>query len=802
MQFFKSISSRCRLRAGLLALMLPLALGLSSRAEADVLDDAAEVQRRIEAAIVELYGGAISPETWSAVRTSGDKLTPYLQDAEAKKVWTQPLPEALPPAIDAGRLLGRRQGELQHVFALEMLQRQASQKLEEAREWRALIQLPKYADAVQGVMALQVASETQRDEVGRLLAREYLVWQTTLVREKADALHRLILQGRSTPELLATRSMEIETLAGFPRPLLTRVIPDAKAPAAADADAWKTLLAEGTPEARGATFDAWAAKLRRSLPNLLTPDDVTRRERLLIKLLKLIPLEYAAGVRDGQIVVPIEYREAETFTIQCRQILEELRAPWERERGEVFVKHEPRIRESLEKLESVIKVKGPLSQVEDHAETATEILQDEFGISLKRQGKASDVIAETLVDIRTLLSQSHAAARSGNWAEAESLRLEAYTTFDLEIEARTMPRDPSLALRAEKMFLDGSKEQIGIKAALDARLSGPALANAYSAALDGMDACGALLQMAISPLTAIYTTISVVSREGLEAVVILAALLAGLRGGDNKRIRRNIGIGVVAALIASVATFVLSRMLITSLSSHGETLEAVVSVLAVIVLLIVTNWVFHKMYWTEWNAKLRSLTRAVNTGEVSFSANLAMIGVGFLTIYREGFETVLFLQSLLLEAGLKPVLIGLSIGLTLVTAVGVGVFYIGAKLPYRKLLVITGLLVVTVLVTFLGSTVRLFQTVGWLPIHPIYWLDIPAWMGTWLGLYPSWEGLLIPPLGLVYVGGAWLYVKWRSARNRAAAMAAGQGPAGGGTPSAKAPQAGGIVEPEPAADAH
>lgn len=781
MRFF---SPPVSLASGLIRMGLALGLLVQTAVQvhADVLDDASSAQRRIEAAIVELYGGAVTPETWTAVRTATDQFAPHLQDAESKKLWTQPLPEAPPAPLEAGRLLGRRQAALQHVFALEMLQRQSQDKLEEAREWRALIQLPKYADAVQGVLALQLGRSSQREEVSRLLAREYLVWQTTLVREKADALHRLIQQGRSTPELIATRSREIEILSSFPQPLLTQVLPDARTPYFSGED-WRALLADGTPEHRAAIFDAWATKLRKSLPNLLTPEDVTRRERLLIKLLKLVPLEYAAGVRDGQIVVPIEYREAETFTIQSRQILEELRAPWERTRGEVFTKHEPGLRDALEKLETVIKNKGALADVEDHAETAVDILGDKFEISLRRQGKASDVINETLVDIRMLLSQSHAAARAGNWKDAESLRLEAYTTFDLEIELRTMPRNPELALRAEKMFLDGSRDQIGIKAALDARLSGPALASAYSAALDGMNECGALLQMSISPLTAIYTTISVVSREGLEAVVILAALLAGLRGGDNTRIRRNIGIGVVAALIASVATFIVSRMIIDSLSSYGETLEAVVSVLAVIVLLIVTNWVFHKMYWTEWNAKLRSLTRAVNTGKETLSANMAMVGVGFLTIYREGFETVLFLQSLLLEAGLRPVLIGLGIGLSLVSAVGVGVFYIGAKLPYRKLLVITGILVVTVLVTFLGSTVRLFQTVGWLTIHPIPWLDIPSWMGIWLGLYPSWEGMLIPPLGLVYVGGAWLYVKWRSARNRAATEAA----LGTGTATKSAP---------------
>jgi high-affinity iron transporter len=74
-------------------------------------------------------------------------------------------------------------------------------------------------------------------------------------------------------------------------------------------------------------------------------------------------------------------------------------------------------------------------------------------------------------------------------------------------------------------------------------------------------------------------------------------------------------------------------------------------------------------------------------------------------------------------------------------------------------------------VTFLGSTVRLFQTVGWLSIHPIPGLHLPSWAGFWLGLYPSLEGIAIPLLGLTYVIGAWLFVKIQAARRGARAMA-------------------------------
>ena len=178
---------------------------------------------------------------------------------------------------------------------------------------------------------------------------------------------------------------------------------------------------------------------------------------------------------------------------------------------------------------------------------------------------------------------------------------------------------------------------------------------------------------------------------------------------------------------------VASRSLLLGLSRYGETLEAVISITAVIILLMVTNWEFHKYYRTGWNARLRDLSKAAQKPRTPLFESLALVGVGFMTIFREGFETTLFLQSLILEAGMRPVLVGLAIGGALIAALGFAVFLIGAKLPYRKMLVFTGALVVFVLFTFMGSTVRLFQTIGWLPVHPVPGLELPAWAGLWLG---------------------------------------------------------------------
>ncbi len=375
-----------------------------------------------------------------------------------------------------------------------------------------------------------------------------------------------------------------------------------------------------------------------------------------------------------------------------------------------------------------------------------------------------DVVAETALEVRSLLGQSLAAAQSKLWRKAEQLRLDAYINFDLEIEARTLPRDPALAVRAEKAFLDGQRGQPGVKAALDAKLTGDELTSSYQRALDALDECSALVKVGLSPTAAMIGAIFIVAREGLEAVVILAALLAGLRGAENAGIRRRIGAGAWLALGATAVLFIASRTLLQGLSHYGEALEAVISVLAVIILLMVTNWVFHKYYWTGWNARLRDLSKAAQRQRQTRWESLALVGVGFMTIFREGFETTLFMQSLILEAGMRPVLLGLALGGLFIGAVGFAVFSIGARLPYRKMLVVTGVLVVFVLFTFLGSTVRLFQTVGWLPIHPVPGLELPAWVGVWLGLYPTWEGLLIPFGTFAYVGGMWLLVKFSARR--------------------------------------
>jgi high-affinity iron transporter len=249
----------------------------------------------------------------------------------------------------------------------------------------------------------------------------------------------------------------------------------------------------------------------------------------------------------------------------------------------------------------------------------------------------------------------------------------------------------------------------------------------------------------------------IVFREGLEAVLILAAVMASLSGAVRAQ-RRPMLVGALLALLASVVTFVLAQTALTELARYGEKLEAVVGLIAVAVLLLVLNWFFHRVYWTEHISKFHKRRRrllGLAAGGLVSAQVLGFVLLGFSTVYREGFETVLFLQALELSSGLVVVLEGVLLGGVAVAAVAVATFVLERKLPYKKMLIVTGVLLTAVLVVMVGKTVRTMQGVGWIPITPID-IQLPYWTGIWLGVFPTVETTLAQLGAFVFVIGSYV----------------------------------------------
>src|SRR5215210_4448844 len=252
--------------------------------------------------------------------------------------------------------------------------------------------------------------------------------------------------------------------------------------------------------------------------------------------------------------------------------------------------------------------------------------------------------------------------------------------------------------------------------------------------------------------TVVANSAIIVFREGLEAVLIFAAVTASFLGANRGR-RRPVVAGAGLAFLATVATWFVVLAVLSAASPLGPRLEAITGFVALVVLLIVLNWFVHRVYWSEWIGR-HHRRRRVLLAQIGIAATAGLVALGFTSVYREGLEVVLFLQSLRLKAGSGTVLEGVALGLAGTAVVGVLIFWLHQKLPYRRMLVVTGVLVGFVLVVMIGGTALTFQALGWLPRHETPF-TVPGWMGAWFEMYPTWETLGAQVLAALLVVGSY-----------------------------------------------
>ena len=245
-----------------------------------------------------------------------------------------------------------------------------------------------------------------------------------------------------------------------------------------------------------------------------------------------------------------------------------------------------------------------------------------------------------------------------------------------------------------------------------------------------------------------------VFREGLEAVLVVAAVTASFHGA-RRSLRRPVAVGAGLALAASVATWFLAIAVIGALGGPGLDVQAATGLLAVVVLLVVMNWFFHRLYWTGWIQHHNRRRRELVAGGSRFGATAGFVLLGFTAVYREGFELVIFLQNLRLTQGSGVVLEGIAIGLALTAVVGVLTFVIQHRLPYRRMLVFTGILLGLVLIVMVGESAQELQLAGWLPTTPIG-VHFPGFLGLWLAVFPTVETLVAQALAAMLVLGAYV----------------------------------------------
>ena len=347
--------------------------------------------------------------------------------------------------------------------------------------------------------------------------------------------------------------------------------------------------------------------------------------------------------------------------------------------------------------------------------------------------------------VRSELDSAYQLARAGRGDDARTMAMDAYLTFE-RVERELLAKDPALTRQIEAAFAS-LRDRAG-SGATPRQLGGirqdlaRALERAERTIVDRPAGSSLLMQSFV-----------ILVREGLEAILIIGALMAFLVKSGNSHRRRDIHLGVGAAILMSLLTAALLETVFALSPAHQEGLEGAVMLVAAATLFYVSYWLLSRLEVAKWNRFVKGkMESALSRGSV-----LALASVAFLAVYREGFETVLFYKALAVSGGpgdWAPITLGVLIGGVVLAAVYVAINRFGVRLPLKPLFGVTGALLYFMAAVFAGKGVAELQEGGLLSLTPALWAPrLPA-----LGLYPTVESLAVQGLFVVLalIGISWV----------------------------------------------
>jgi high-affinity iron transporter len=235
----------------------------------------------------------------------------------------------------------------------------------------------------------------------------------------------------------------------------------------------------------------------------------------------------------------------------------------------------------------------------------------------------------------------------------------------------------------------------------------------------------------------------IILREGLEAALILAAILAMLRVMGATQAVRYIHLGWILALVAGGLTWFATQTILTLSGQHRESMEGFISVFAAVVLFYVGYWLHTRAEAKKWQTFIQDKVQDV----LSTKRIFALVGISFFAVYREAFEVVLFYQALWLqnEQNHSAVIWGFVAGLAALGVVTLAILKLGLRIPLKYFFGATGGLLYIMAFIFAGNGIKELQVAGWLPSTP---LSFPPQVPL-LGIYPTVETLAAQALMLV-----------------------------------------------------
>ncbi len=558
---------------------------------------------------------------------------------------------------------------------------------------------------------MQEFTATIAGKIGQLPARP----EKTQLDTQAKALQQLVAQKATTRQIgAASHALSSALLAAYPVPIAPTVVPNVARGA--------RLFTENCAACHGEAGDGRgpnASKL--STPPIAFTDAARARKRSLAALEQVI----SQGI-DGTAM-----QSFSDLSVQDRWALAFYAGHFafssaEVHHGEQLWKDDASIRARIPDLKALVTT-TPAALGKVIGEAKADVVMAYLRAHPEAVMKSADGSANSLALVRSRLAQSLAAYRKGDRAAAKQLALSAYLDGFEPIEPLLGASDPSLMSTIETRMGE-------LRAAID---HGDG-ADAVSTRIDAIDtllvdAGTALAPGASNGTTAFVGAFTILLREGLEALLIVVAMLAFLRKAEQTHVIRYVHSGWIAALLAGGATWLAATHFISISGASRELTEGLGSLLAAVVLLSVGIWMHGKSQADQWQLYIREKL----AGAMNRESSWFLFGLAFVVVYREVFETILFYAALWAQGNGAAMFAGAGSAVAALAAIAWIMLRYSRTLPVGTFFRYSSWLMSVLTVVLAGKGIAALQEAGWVDIAPLH--DVPRL--SMLGLFPTMQSV-------------------------------------------------------------
>lgn len=251
-------------------------------------------------------------------------------------------------------------------------------------------------------------------------------------------------------------------------------------------------------------------------------------------------------------------------------------------------------------------------------------------------------------------------------------------------------------------------------------------------------------------------------REGLEAILVLAALLAYAKRSGSRTAGNYIWSGAIAGLVLSgvmAAIFVYAFSQVSSSGSTREMIEGITGLVAVVMMLSVGHWLHQKANLKNWNTYIENQV----SGALERGSLWSLAIVAGLAILREGAETAIFYIGMAPAIALSQLILGIAIALVILIVIAVLIIKFSVKLPIRPFFLTATVLIYYLVFRFLGESIHALQVAGKFPAHTV--VGLPS--VSWIGMYPTWETFIPQMIVLIWMVWRLILPEYRSRKQTA-----------------------------------